>query len=392
MLLDLVCLGRIRSRSAHIYSLRTWAAEREDRKRSMATAAAFRGGLRAPTGRLRCGSSRCSLSAPHPAHQPHRRARHCLPLRLVVASSSAAAASPSPAGNSGSPQKPTEPPQAPQPPPPAVPELQVTGESLARLEPGHAACLRLNVAHGHVDLISELYLASAAASGPRRLPDLTYLSMPSHMRPFLAAAYHYVMFFALLGGGLVFLALLLYFTGNIDLQKAVYKVLRRLGKTGALRQLAGILGAMVFVRYGLEPLIKNIRVIMKAQGSWEKSSEFYILREVGAAAAFVLRCCLFVATSHCLMLACSCAVQWPKKRGSALRQALCPKAWQAAGALPAAVHFNVSESSTHLDPHSCRLLIAHPRSLPSLRSCTSRSSSCSWWLPSPPWLKTFCPS
>jgi MscS family membrane protein len=88
------------------------------------------------------------------------------------------------------------------------------------------------------------------------------------------------MFFALLGGGLLFLALLLYFTGDIEFQRAVGKVVKRLLKTGALRQLAGILGAMVFVRYGLEPLIKNIRVMMKAQGSWEKSSEFYILREV----------------------------------------------------------------------------------------------------------------
>jgi MscS family membrane protein len=60
----------------------------------------------------------------------------------------------------------------------------------------------------------------------------------------------------------------------------VGKVVKRLLKTGALRQLAGILGAMVFVRYGLEPLIKNIRVMMKAQGSWEKSSEYYILREL----------------------------------------------------------------------------------------------------------------
>jgi MscS family membrane protein len=88
------------------------------------------------------------------------------------------------------------------------------------------------------------------------------------------------MFFALLGGGLLFLALLLYFTGDIEFQRAVGKVVKRLLKTGALRQLAGILGAMVFVRYGLEPLIKNIRVMMKAQGSWEKSSEYYILREL----------------------------------------------------------------------------------------------------------------
>ncbi len=119
------------------------------------------------------------------------------------------------------------------------------------------------------------------------------------------------MFFALLGGGLLFLALLLYFTGDIEFQRAVSKrwgycscrcclwvltaaaagltvlsiqlpavhgrcsvsaavcircvflrtgcctaglqvgkVVKRLLKTGALRQLAGILGAMVFVRYG----------------------------------------------------------------------------------------------------------------------------------------------
>lgn len=35
------------------------------------------------------------------------------------------------------------------------------------------------------------------------------------------AGYHYIMFFALLGGGLLFLALLLYFTGDIEFQRAV---------------------------------------------------------------------------------------------------------------------------------------------------------------------------
>ena len=56
------------------------------------------------------------------------------------------------------------------------------------------------------------------------------------------------MFFALLGGGLLFLALLLYFTGDIEFQRAVGKVVKRLLKTGALRQLAGILGAMLAAR------------------------------------------------------------------------------------------------------------------------------------------------
>ena len=46
----------------------------------------------------------------------------------------------------------------------------------------------------------------------------------------------------------------------------------------------GILAAMTFVRFGLEPLVKVLRHIFRAQGSWEKSSEYYILREVRSAA------------------------------------------------------------------------------------------------------------
>ena len=42
----------------------------------------------------------------------------------------------------------------------------------------------------------------------------------------------------------------------------------------------GILGAMMFVRFGLEPLVKSLRTMFKASGSWEKSSEYHFLREV----------------------------------------------------------------------------------------------------------------
>ena len=98
-------------------------------------------------------------------------------------------------------------------------------------------------------------------------------------------AYHYLTFAVMLIGGLLFLALLLYFTGDMQFTRAGVKVVKRLLKTVALRQVLGILAAMAFVRYGLEPVIKNIRTIMKAQGTWEKSSEYYILREVRAHAS-----------------------------------------------------------------------------------------------------------
>ena len=37
---------------------------------------------------------------------------------------------------------------------------------------------------------------------------------------------------------------------------------------------------MSFVRFGLEPLVRGLRSAFRAQGTWEKSSEYYILREV----------------------------------------------------------------------------------------------------------------
>ncbi len=92
--------------------------------------------------------------------------------------------------------------------------------------------------------------------------------------------FHFIAFAAVLAGGLLFLALFLYSSGDIEFKRAVAKVFKRLMKTVALRQVIGILSAMAFVRYGLEPLVKNLRQVFKGQGAWEKSSEYYILREV----------------------------------------------------------------------------------------------------------------
>ncbi|KAK9907947.1 hypothetical protein WJX75_000392 [Coccomyxa subellipsoidea] len=66
----------------------------------------------------------------------------------------------------------------------------------------------------------------------------------------------------------------------MQFQRACIKVVKRLLKTVALRQVMGILAAMTFVRFGLEPLVKVLRRVFSAQGTWEKSSEYYILREV----------------------------------------------------------------------------------------------------------------
>lgn len=97
----------------------------------------------------------------------------------------------------------------------------------------------------------------------------------SGLKPF-----HVATFAVILASGLAFLAGLLYFTADMQFQRALLKVIKRLLKTVALRQVLGILSAMTFVRFGLEPLVKVLRRVFSAQGTWEKSSEYYILREV----------------------------------------------------------------------------------------------------------------
>ena len=67
--------------------------------------------------------------------------------------------------------------------------------------------------------------------GPSRAAEAPYFVSDAQL-----TAYHYLIFFLLLAGGLVFLALLLFFTGDIQFQRAVGKVVRRLLKTVALRQ------------------------------------------------------------------------------------------------------------------------------------------------------------
>ena len=44
--------------------------------------------------------------------------------------------------------------------------------------------------------------------------------------------------------------------------------------------MGAILGAMLFVRMGMEPLVKSLRSLFKAKEPWERSTEFHILREV----------------------------------------------------------------------------------------------------------------
>ena len=128
------------------------------------------------------------------------------------------------------------------------------------------------------------HASGAMPADPNPLPDPLSPQPPTDPQPTVQdvalSSYHYVTFFLIMTGGLLFVAALLFFTGDINFQRAFTKVVKRLMKTVALPQLATILSAMAFVRYGMEPVIKAARQMTKAQGPYEKSAEYYILREV----------------------------------------------------------------------------------------------------------------
>ena len=92
--------------------------------------------------------------------------------------------------------------------------------------------------------------------------------------------YHYVSFFVAVCFGLLFVSVMLYLTGDIEFQRAVVKSVSRLLRTVAIRQVGTILSAILFIKYALEPVIKTVRRMTKAEGEWEKSSEYFVLREV----------------------------------------------------------------------------------------------------------------
>lgn len=99
-------------------------------------------------------------------------------------------------------------------------------------------------------------------------------------QPTIIKSFHIIAYFTVLALGLAFLTILLVSTGDMQLRLAATKVVKRLLKTHALRQLVVILSAMLFVRFGLEPMVKVLRAMFGAQGQWEKSTEFFVLREV----------------------------------------------------------------------------------------------------------------
>lgn len=91
---------------------------------------------------------------------------------------------------------------------------------------------------------------------------------------------HVGMFVAIILGGALFLSATMQFTSNMDFLSATEKVLRRIFKSVAFRQLLVIAAAILVVRFGLNAMLRYLSKFSATPVQWDKTKLYYVLREV----------------------------------------------------------------------------------------------------------------
>ena len=91
--------------------------------------------------------------------------------------------------------------------------------------------------------------------------------------------FHIALFTVLLLAGTTFAIVVLNFTTDMGWMWASVRVLRKLAKGLAFRQTIALVMAIAFVRYGLEPLMRTVRSVFTLPGTWERSNEYFFLKQ-----------------------------------------------------------------------------------------------------------------
>lgn len=92
--------------------------------------------------------------------------------------------------------------------------------------------------------------------------------------------FHLTLFAVLLFGAVAFAITVINFTTDMGWLWSAVKVFRKLAKSLAFRQSIALMVAIAFVRYGLEPLVRSVRSVFSLPGPWERSTEYFILKQV----------------------------------------------------------------------------------------------------------------
>lgn len=91
----------------------------------------------------------------------------------------------------------------------------------------------------------------------------------------------YVLIFALLFlGGLIFASMSLQLTSDLGFMDAFTKVVRRIFRSIAFRQLLVITACMFLVRFALNNVLRFLARWSSSPVQWDKSKMYYVMKEV----------------------------------------------------------------------------------------------------------------
>jgi hypothetical protein len=103
---------------------------------------------------------------------------------------------------------------------------------------------------------------------------------PSERDDRIIHPFHIALFSVLLLSGITFAIVVLNFTTDMGWMWSSMRVLRKLSKGLAFRQTIALLMTVAFVRYGLEPLVRTVRSFFMLPTTWERSNEYFLLKQV----------------------------------------------------------------------------------------------------------------
>jgi len=91
----------------------------------------------------------------------------------------------------------------------------------------------------------------------------------------------YVLIFSLLFvGGLLFASMSLQLTSDLGFTDALTKVIRRIFRSIAFRQLLVITACMFLVRFALNKVLRFLAHWSSSPVQWDKSKMYYVMKEV----------------------------------------------------------------------------------------------------------------
>eukprot|EP00210_Caulerpa_lentillifera_P008673 g8272.t1 len=128
--------------------------------------------------------------------------------------------------------------------------------------------------------VLDLFQSDSSSSTSSNINPAAIVAAPHRIPTPLRKRNVFVLAPTLFIGAISISVLILILKTNFGLKYTVSKLLQNLMNSDVARRMCAIFGTMVFVRSGLTPVVRLIREFLKVSTPWEKSTEYYLLKEL----------------------------------------------------------------------------------------------------------------